>query len=104
MLVSDTCGLHSNLEQWTELLAPSPDVFAGAHNIVPSSQPSSPYRMTNIGLHVTAQIENMGREWMLLNCYDQEDPTKAILLNLRCEYIDGQDVSSNDVNATCSLS
>ena len=41
--------------------------------------------MTNIGLHVTAQIEHPSMEWMLLNCYDQEDPTKAILLNLHAD-------------------
>lgn len=39
--------------------------------------------MTNIGLQITAQIDPVQMKWMLLNCYDREDPTKAILLNLR---------------------
>ena len=72
--------------EWTALLASSPDAFVGARNIVPTSQPSSPYRMTNIGLHITAHVHSAGMKWMLLNCYDREDPTKAILLNLRYDF------------------
>jgi hypothetical protein len=37
-----------------------------------------------MGLQVTGQVQEQALEWMLLNCYDKEDPTKAILLNLRC--------------------
>ena len=37
-----------------------------------------------MGLQVTGQVQEQALEWMLLNVYDKEDPTKAILLNLRC--------------------
>ena len=72
-------------DEWTHLLAPSPDAFSGAHNIVPCSQASLPYRMTNMGLHITAPVPSGNLDWIVLNCYDKDDPTKAILLNLRCD-------------------
>ena len=43
-----------------------------------------------MGLHITASVASDSLDWMILNCYDIEDPTKAILLNLRCESAYGQ--------------
>lgn len=39
-----------------------------------------------MGLQITAKVHQQGMKWILLNCYDKEDPTKAILLNLRCTH------------------
>lgn len=69
--------------EWSQLLAPSPDAFAGSRNIVPSIHSSLPYRMTNLGLYITSDVPDHGEESIILNCHFSDDPTKAILLNIR---------------------
>ena len=77
-------------DEWTQLLAPSPDAFANAHDIVPCYQASLPYRMTNMGLNITTPTIR-GKDssdksaQIILNCYNKKDATKAILLNLRLD-------------------
>ncbi|KAK3050071.1 hypothetical protein LTR09_008726 [Extremus antarcticus] len=68
---------------WTQLLAPSPDAFAQARNIVPSMYASLPYRMTNLGLYITSFVPELEEHGIILNCHYKDDPTKAILLNIR---------------------
>lgn len=69
--------------EWSQLLAPSPDAFAGARDIVPSMNASLPYRMTNLGLYITSDVPEHSEETIILNCHYKDDPTKAILLNIR---------------------
>lgn len=64
-----------------DLLAPSPDAFASASNIVPffPLRADSTYTVTNRGLRIVAPVvDNIG---IFLNCRYLDDPTIAILLN-----------------------
>ena len=69
--------------EWTHLLAPSPDSFASSRDIVPSSNGALPYRMTNLGLYITSDVPDHSEDSIILNCHYQNDPTRAILLNIK---------------------
>jgi hypothetical protein len=72
---------------WSQLLASSPDAFANSRNIVPSLHTSLPYRLTNIGLYITSSVPEGMEDCIILNCHYKDDPTKAILLNIRREKV-----------------
>jgi hypothetical protein len=68
------------INQVVQLLAPSPDYFALAQNIVTSREATQLRRMTNVGLQTMARI--MEDRFMILNCRYLDDPTACVGLHM----------------------
>ena len=81
-------------EEWHDLLAPSPDEFAGARDIIPFDGSSQPYRMTNRGLNIVCPAVQLIKPHVtrfptkryfievMLSCRYASAPTMSICLNL----------------------
>ncbi|KAK3054037.1 hypothetical protein LTR09_004814 [Extremus antarcticus] len=69
------------------LLAPSPDCFAKAHDIVRGGGTEA-FSMSNIGLNINAGlIHKDGFHLMKLECLRLQDPTKVLCLRLQHDHV-----------------